>query len=210
MRTGPLDLNGAAKLCMQSLNALAHAHSLGVVHRDLKPANIMLTENGSIKIMDFGIARVSGTEHLTNAGFLMGTPAYMSPEQVMGGEVDARADLYAMGVVLFFLLSARLPFKGDTPFEMVQSRLRDLPMPVTSAREGLPGWIAQVLDMALARDPHKRLQSAPLFHEALRRGLANLPLDTPEPASAPPELIATVMSYHDGKQNLRRPVCWQN
>ena len=86
--------------CMQVLAALSHAHRIGVVHRDLKPANLMITESGAVKVMDFGIARVAGSEHLTSAGFMMGTPAYMAPEQVLGGEIDARTDLYAMGVVL--------------------------------------------------------------------------------------------------------------
>src|SRR5262245_41305898 len=109
-RKGPLPHAEAVDLCMQALAALAHAHSLGVVHRDLKPANIMFTESGAVKVMDFGIARVVGTEHLTSAGFMMGTPAYMAPEQVLGEDIDARADLYAMGVVLYHLLTAQLPF----------------------------------------------------------------------------------------------------
>src|SRR4029077_5738834 len=99
--------------CMQALAALTHAHGLGVVHRDLKPANLMLTDAGAVKIMDFGIARVSGSEHLTSAGFMMGTPAYMAPEQVLGHEVDARTDLYALGVVLYRLTTGKLPFKGE-------------------------------------------------------------------------------------------------
>src|SRR5262245_23585603 len=109
-RLGSLSPQRTAELCMQALAALAHAHSLGVVHRDLKPANIMFTESGAVKVMDFGIARVVGTEHLTSAGFMMGTPAYMAPEQVLGEDIDARADLYAMGVVLYHLLTAQLPF----------------------------------------------------------------------------------------------------
>src|SRR6187431_213358 len=129
-RMGALSAQRAAEFCMQALAALAHAHSMGVVHRDLKPANLMITENGSVKVMDFGIARVSGSEHLTNAGFMMGTPAYMAPEQVQGGEVDARADLYAMGVVFYRLATAALPFKGETPFAMAQSQLTTPPTPV--------------------------------------------------------------------------------
>ena len=190
-RKGPLPHPEAVDLCMQALAALAHAHSLGVVHRDLKPANIMFTESGAVKVMDFGIARVVGTEHLTSAGFMMGTPAYMAPEQVLGEDIDARADLYAMGVVLYHLLTGQLPFKGHTPFEMAQSRLRDQPTPVRSVRAELPPWLETVLAMAIHREPPRRFQSAPTFREALRRGLANLPLETPESSAVPPELVAT-------------------
>ena len=159
-RKGPLPHTEALDLCMQALAALAHAHSLGVVHRDLKPANIMFTESGTVKVMDFGIARVVGTEHLTSAGFMMGTPAYMAPEQVLGEDIDARADLYAMGVVLYHLLTGQLPFKGHTPFEMAQSRLRDQPTPVRSVRAELPAWLEPVLGMAIHREPPRRFQSA--------------------------------------------------
>ena len=138
-RLGRLAPERAAELCMQGLAALAHAHNMGVVHRDLKPANMMLTHGGDIKIMDFGIARVSGTEHLTNVGFMMGTPAYMAPEQVMGHEIDARADLYAMGVVLYRLITGQLPFKGDSPFAMAQAQVNATPTPVSTLRVGLPG-----------------------------------------------------------------------
>jgi serine/threonine-protein kinase len=190
-RRGPLPPPEAVDLCMQALAALAHAHSLGVVHRDLKPANIMFTEIGTVKVMDFGIARVVGTEHLTSAGFMMGTPAYMAPEQVLGEDIDARADLYAMGVVLYHLLTGQLPFRGHTPFEMAQSRLRDQPTPVRSLRADVPEWLETVLGMAIHREPARRFQSGPIFREALRRGLANLPLETPESSVVPPELVAT-------------------
>jgi len=180
-RKGALPVEQAADLCMQTLAALAHAHGLGVVHRDLKPANVMVTSGGAVKIMDFGIARVAGSEHLTSAGFMMGTPAYMAPEQVLGHEIDARTDLYAAGVVLYYLASGRLPFQGDTPMEMAQSRIRDEPTPLRVVREDLPAWLGQVLDIALARDPERRFQTALLFREALRRGLAHLPIETPVP-----------------------------
>src|ERR1051325_2504825 len=110
-RAGSFAPERAADVCTQVLTALGHAHRMGVVHRDLKPANLMMTESGAIKVMDFGIARVSGSDHLTHAGHMRGTPAYMAPEQVLGHEVDARADLYSMGVVLYRLVTGKLPFK---------------------------------------------------------------------------------------------------
>ena len=177
-RMGPLSAQRAAELCMQTLAALAHAHSMGVVHRDLKPANVMITENGAVKVMDFGIARVSGSEHLTNAGFMMGTPAYMAPEQVRGGEVDARADLYAMGVVFYRLTTSKLPFKGDTAFSMVQSQVNDPPTPAVSFRHDLPAWVDEVVNRALEKTPEQRFQSAAEFHEAFARCLAGLPLSS--------------------------------
>ena len=190
-RQGPLSPQRAADLTMQALAALAHAHRMGVVHRDLKPANVMITESGAVKIMDFGIARVAGSEHLTHAGFLMGTPAYMAPEQVTGGEIDARTDLYSMGVVFYYLVSGRLPFKGDNPIAMAQSRVNDKPIPVAQVREGLPAWIEPLIERALSKPAEERFQSADQFREALRRGLAGLPMETLSGLSLLPELIAT-------------------
>ena len=190
-RLGPLSPQRAADLVIQGLAALSHAHRMGVVHRDLKPANLMITESGAVKIMDFGIARVAGSEHLTSAGFLMGTPAYMAPEQVTGGEIDARTDLYSMGVVFYFLVTARLPFKGDNPIAMAQSRVNDRPIPVAQVREGLPAWIEPLLDRALSKSSEDRFPSADQFREALRRGLAGLPMETLSGVSIPPELVAT-------------------
>jgi hypothetical protein len=190
-RAGPLTAERAAELVMQALGALTHAHSLGVVHRDLKPANLMLTDSGAMKIMDFGIARVSGSEHLTNAGFMMGTPAYMAPEQVLGQEVDARADLYAIGVVLYRVTTGRLPFKGVTPFALAQSQVNDPPTPIRTARQGLPEWLEQVIAVALAKSPGDRFQSAQEFQTTLQRCLAGLPMVMPLEASAPTGMMLT-------------------
>src|SRR5215469_13147150 len=136
-RTGALTADRARELCLQVLDALAFAHRAGVVHRDLKPANLMLSESGLVKIMDFGLARMAGTEHLTIDGFMVGTPAYMAPEQVLAGEIDGRADLYAMGVVLFRLLTAQLPFKADSGISMAHKQVHDAPTPVRQVRTEL-------------------------------------------------------------------------
>jgi serine/threonine-protein kinase len=190
-RMGALSPQRAAELCMQALTALAHAHSMGVIHRDLKPANLMITESGAVKVMDFGIARVSGSEHLTSAGFMMGTPAYMAPEQVLGHEIDARADLYALGVVFYRLTTAKLPFKGDTPFAMAQSQVSAPPTPLGMQRSDLPTWADQIVTRALAKAPDERFQSAVEFYEAFSRCLAGLPMTAPYSSSAPTEMLHT-------------------
>jgi serine/threonine protein kinase len=167
-RLGPLAAPQAAHLCMQVLDALGHAHRAGVVHRDLKPANLMISETGTVKVMDFGIARVLGTEHFTHGGYMMGTPAYMAPEQVMGTEVDARADLYAIGVVFYRLLSAQLPFDADTAIAMVQKQISSAPTPISAFCPDLPEWCTTVIDRALAKTPAERFQSAEEFRTALQ------------------------------------------
>ena len=188
-RAGPLPVDRSSDLVTQALLALSHAHGMGVVHRDLKPANLMLTEAGRIKVMDFGIARVAGSEHLTSAGLRMGTPAYMSPEQVMGHEIDARTDLYAMACVLYFLLTAKLPFEGASALDQAQARLQGEPIPIQMVRGDVPDWMVEVLARAMARDPAGRHQTADAFREALRRGAAGLALDAP--AVPPPAAMGT-------------------
>jgi serine/threonine-protein kinase len=191
-RLGPLSPPRAADICMQTLDALAHAHSLGVVHRDLKPANLMVTESGAIKVMDFGIARVAGSEHLTRAGFMLGTPAFMAPEQVRGQEIDARTDLYALGVLFHHLITAKLPFRGDTAIALAQSRLHEQPTPVAQHRSNVPEWVDAVALRALARSPADRFQTAEAFKEALRRGVSGLPIDYQPAAESRPELEAPI------------------
>jgi hypothetical protein len=165
--TGPLPVARSTALVGQILDALGHAHRAGIVHRDLKPANLMLTDAGVVKVMDFGIARVSGTERMTSDGLMVGTPAYMAPEQVRGDEVDGRTDLYAAGVVLYRLLTAKLPFKAETAVAMIQSQLNDRPALARDVRNDLPDWLDTVLMRSLAKRPGDRYQSADEFRRAL-------------------------------------------
>jgi len=191
-RLGPVAPPQAAHLCMQVLDALGHAHRAGVVHRDLKPANLMIAESGAVKVMDFGIARVLGSEHFTHGGYMMGTPAYMAPEQVLGREIDGRADLYSVGVVLYRLLSGRLPFSADTAISMVQMQISEAPTPIASFKPDLPEWCTTIVERALAKSPSDRFQTAEEFRTALLsavtpQALGEMPtLATP----TPPGLIA--------------------
>ena len=166
-RVGPLDPPQAAHLCIQVLDALGHAHRAGVIHRDLKPANLMIGETGAVKVMDFGIARVLGTEQFTLGGLMMGTPAYMAPEQVMGQVIDTRADLYAVGVVFYRLLAGRLPFVADTAIAMAQKQISEQPTPLADLRPDLPAWCSEIAVRALAKDPAQRFQTAEEFRVAL-------------------------------------------
>jgi serine/threonine-protein kinase len=175
-RSGPLPADRVREICSQVLDALACAHRAGIVHRDLKPANVMLTESGVIKVMDFGLARMAGTEHLTTDGFMVGTPAYMAPEQVLAGEIDGRADLYAMGVVLFRLLTAQLPFKADSGISMAHKQVHDAPTPVRQVRMELQPAYENIIGRALAKSPADRFQTAEEFKSALMK-MSDVPLD---------------------------------
>ncbi len=175
-RLGPVAPDRAAYLIDQILSALEHAHRAGVVHRDIKPANVMVTDEGGIKIMDFGIARVLGAEQKTIDFRLMGTPAYMSPEQVVGEEVDGRSDLYSVGVLFYRLLAGALPFSADTALGMLQRQIRDNPTPVHVHRPSLPAWCDQIVQRALAKTPADRFQSAEEFRDALSRATGPLPV----------------------------------
>jgi serine/threonine protein kinase len=189
-REGSMPVARAAQLCAQVLDALEHAHRAGIVHRDLKPANLMLTQSGLVKVMDFGLARMMGTEHLTTDGYMVGTPAYMSPEQVLGREIDGRADLYAMGVVLFRLLTSQLPFKADSGVAMVHHQLNDPPTPIRQLRSELPEACEQILTRALSKAADDRFQTADEFRSALTRLDPAIPLTGVSRISAVAPVVA--------------------
>ena len=205
-QTGPMSVERAASLTGQILDALGHAHRAGIVHRDLKPANLMLTDAGIVKVMDFGIARVSGTERMTSDGFMVGTPAYMAPEQVRGEDVDGRTDLYAVGVVFYRLLTGKLPFKAETAVAMIHSQLNDQPTPARQVRADLPEWLESTLMRALAKRPGDRFQTADEFRAALHdvaplsddvtMATPSAPMLVREIGAPPPAVAATPAGPH--------------
>ena len=167
---GSLPPGEACRIARGVLQALAHAHREGVIHRDVKPGNILVARGDQVKLADFGIAKAAfAEEDLTTTGNLLGTSRYLSPEQVSGGEVDARSDIYALGVVLFEMLTGRPPFQAETHIATATMRLTNDPPPPRALRPGIPRRVEAVVMKALARDPADRFQTAEDMAAALER-----------------------------------------
>jgi serine/threonine-protein kinase len=162
---GKLPPERAIGITLGILNALDYIHKHGVVHRDMKPENIMIDENDNIKLIDFGIASKEGAKRLTYAGFTqaLGTPNYISPEQVKGKRGDARSDLYSIGVMLYEMLSGKTPFSGPSPLAVMNDRLINHPLPPREAEPSISPQLQEVLYRALEREPRNRYPSAHAF-----------------------------------------------
>ena len=158
-RSGPLSLLNAYQILSQMCSGLEAAHSQGVVHRDLKSQNVMVGSNGQIKIIDFGLARSVHLEGMTATGLIMGTPEYMAPEQVAGKHVDERADIYALGVILFEMLTGRVPFTGDSPIAVGFQQLKDPPPSPRSINPQIPEEVEEIILKALEKNPIHRYRN---------------------------------------------------
>jgi eukaryotic-like serine/threonine-protein kinase len=157
---GPLEPERAAEVAAVLAEALAAAHAAGLVHRDVKPANVMITPSGDVKMMDFGIARATSTETLTQTARVLGTATYLSPEQAVGNPVDARSDIYSLGVVLYEMLAGQPPFGGDSPIEVAAKHVEQDPLPPSRHRPDVPAGLEAIAMRALAKDPSDRYQTA--------------------------------------------------
>jgi len=159
IEAGPLKIDEAIKFAMQVADGLQAAHEKGITHRDIKSANLMITEKSQVKIMDFGLAKLSrGGTMLTKKGMTLGTAAYMSPEQARGEVVDHRTDIWSLGVVLYEMISGRLPFRGEYEAAMMYSILNEDPEPLTSLRSNVPIDLERVVAKMLAKNPAARYQ----------------------------------------------------
>ena len=160
----------ASDVASSVLGALEYAHSQGIVHRDIKSANIILGPTGC-KVMDFGIARVLGTDRRTRVGFVVGTIGYMAPEQIQGMDVDGRADIYALGVVLYEMITGRVPFEGESEWAVMQAQVQQMPVPPRVFASHIPVSLENTVMRALAKQPQDRFQSAVEFQRAIQGAL---------------------------------------
>ncbi|MCK9523951.1 MAG: serine/threonine protein kinase [Proteobacteria bacterium] len=184
-RDGPMEPHRAARIMVQVLSALEEAHGVGVVHRDLKPENIFLTTQGGIadtpKVLDFGLAKIKedklrpGSMVLTREGMVFGTPEFMSPEQARGETLDARSDIYSLGIIFFELLTAKLPFPQSKPMEYIAHHIKTPPMTMSQVRPelGIPNELELIIGRAIEKKREDRYASAAEFAQALEAFLAN-------------------------------------
>ena len=154
----PLKLDEAIDIAIQAASGLQAAHQKGIVHRDIKSSNIMLTSSGQVKILDFGLAYLADRTRLTRGETRLGTPAYMSPEQTQGHAVDHRTEIWSLGVVLYEMVTGRLPFRGDREQAVAYGIQHEEPEPITAQRAGLPMELEWVVGKALAKAPAERYQ----------------------------------------------------
>ena len=166
-RLGRFPVRDSLAIVIQAVMGLRYAHKMGVIHRDIKPSNLMLTDSGTLKIMDFGIARIQGSQRLTRQGDVVGTLAYASPEQLRGNEGDGRSDLYSLATVLYEMLSGRLPFNATSDYELIRAQVETVPPPLAPLCGELDPEVEAALMQALAKSPEARFDTVEAFGRAL-------------------------------------------
>ena len=191
---GHLDVDEAVEIVGQACRGLDYAHRNGVVHRDVKPGNLLVTDDGVVKLADFGIAKATEQSSITQVGSVLGTAAYLAPEQARGEEAGPRADLYSLGVVAYQLLCGRLPYEANSLSELALKQQREVPPPLDQVEPAVPPELAQAVALALALDPEGRPESAAALERAIREGARGV---APIPAQLGASTAATRVLAHD-------------
>ena len=195
--------NRALEIIAGVLGALEFSHRHGIVHRDIKPANVMITANGAVKVMDFGIARAladSGAT-MTQTAAVIGTAQYLSPEQARGETVDARSDVYSTGCLLYELLTGRPPFQGDSPVAVAYQHVRENPMPPSTLNPDIGAEVDAIVLKALAKNPENRYQSAAEMRADINRALQGATVAAPPVMAEPPtQPISAITEPERGRE----------
>ncbi len=208
----------ACEISLRILSALKHAHSKGIVHRDIKPQNILVDGNGNIKVSDFGIARIADVPTLTQADMAVGTVQYVSPEQAQGKKAESTSDIYSTGVVLYEMLTGKVPFEGETSISVAMQHINAEPTPVNVLNPAVPQDIADIVTVAMAKEPLNRYQTAYIMaldvQDVIKGGKPinaitilesqKIPVNVPEVPAPPPEPIQIPSPVEINKQKLRK------
>jgi hypothetical protein len=181
---GPVHPARAAEICSQVAGALAVAHARGIVHRDVKPGNVMLTTDGKVKVMDFGIARATAVPSITQTAAVIGTAQYIAPEQAQGLEADARSDLYSLGCCLYEMVTGQVPFTGPTPVAIAYRHIQEDPTPLRALNSAVPASLERVCMKAMAKRPADRYQTAVELQRDLERVRAGEPVTAAMPRAS--------------------------
>lgn len=213
LRGGPLLPERAVEIAMSISLALDAAHARGIVHRDIKPQNVIITRDNRVMVMDFGIARAAGGSAMTQTGTIMGTPQYISPEQAQGRTADPRSDLYSLGVVLFEMLTGKVPFDGDNPVAIAYKHVREDPLPPSMLNPDISPELESVVMKSLAKNPENRYQSALEMRADLERCLEGAPVYAtpvlpPEEAAGGAGGTRQYAGYAQGPRPARRSRAW--
>ncbi|HLO04455.1 MAG TPA: Stk1 family PASTA domain-containing Ser/Thr kinase [Symbiobacteriaceae bacterium] len=204
---GPLPIDQAVKLAGQILDALGHAHEQKIIHRDVKPHNVLIARDGTVRVTDFGIARATTTDTVTHTGSILGSAHYFSPEQANGYPANEKSDLYSMGVVLYEMVTGRVPFQGESPITVAIKHIREVVTPPSALNQEVPAELDQIIGQALAKEPDERFLDAAEMRGALEQFLLDHAAGRTHVASGdfPTQMITPIGSRKDRRQPAEKP-----